>query len=257
MGNHFFIPIDKYATSMGTLPALPLRRVYMGYAGDMSEEPETHMVSNEKGCVAGYFHQNLQTVTFYDFFDPEQGISPAEVRAWRADRSLDPTELFRLFNTWQKERPPHSRSGISSDEVRGIPVGQIHRSVIGSLRKDSIAAAVALPVPTEEEIEQIIESGLIPTQWRNSRDFRAHARELRGLVAYLRAVYVDESQQPMRAVAQATGLDVAGSRKLIDQARNHQYLTRAGRSMGGFMLPQAYEASGLMTAAAKEAAKRK
>lgn len=205
-------------------------------------------------CAAtSYFDDGLQAIAFYDVGVDGRDAIPIEVRTWRARKSVSTRELQQMLELWEANRPQHSREGISSEEVRGIPVGQIHRSMLSRIRQDTLQEDIDLVVPTSDQIDAIITARLVPDLWRNSRDLRAHARELRGTVAYLKAVYSDQSVQPMRAVADKVGVDLPAARKLIEQARAHGYLTRADRAVGGYITEKARSAVNLLNLAAREA----
>lgn len=204
-------------------------------------------------AAASHFDDGLQAIAFYDVGVDGRDAIPIEVRTWRAKKSVSTRELQLMLELWEANRPQHSREGISSEEVRGIPVGQIHRSMQSRIRRDTLQEDIGLVVPTSNQIEAIIRARLVPDLWRNSRDLRAHARELRGAVAYLKAVYSDQSVQPMRAVADVVGGDLPSARKLIEQARAHGYLTRADGAVGGYITDKARSAATLLNLAAKEA----
>ena len=213
----------------------------------------THFAVAETCAATSHFAGGLQSVAFYDVGTDGRDAIPVEVRSWRASQSISEEALRGLLEDWEPSRPPQHEYGISSEEVRGIPVGHIHRAMQSRLRRDTLEDDIELVLPTSEQIESIISARLIPDLWRNSRDLRAHARELQGAVAYLKAVYSDQSVQPMRAVADKTGVDLPAARKLIEQARAHGYLTRAEGTVGGYITDKARTAATLLIHAAREA----
>ena len=219
----------------------------------MAAAATTHFAVAETCAATSHFAGGLQTIAFYDVGIDGRDALPAEVRSWRATQSISDKALRRLLEDWEPSRPPNFEYGISSEEVRGIPVGHIHRTMQSRLRRDTLEDDIELVLPTSEQIESIISARLIPDLWRNSRDLRAHARELQGAVAYLKAVYSDQSVQPMRAVADKVGVDIPAARKLIEQARAHGYLTRAEGTVGGYITDKARTAANLLILVAREA----
>lgn len=238
---------------MACTQALPSQRVVLCYDRRMQGAATTHFAVAKTCAATSHFAGGLQTVALYDLEISGRDALPVEVRSWRATHSISEEALRGLLEDWEPSRPPHYEYGISSEEVRGIPIGHIHRTMHSRLRRDTLQEDLDLVLPTSEQIESIIKAGLIPDLWRNSRDLRAHARELQGAVAYLKAVYSDESVQPMRAVADKVGMEIPAARKLIEQARSHGYLTRADGTVGGYITENARTAANLLILAAREA----
>jgi len=219
----------------------------------VESEPVVTFAVREDCSASAHFYDGLQTVALYDISNDDRDTLPVEVRSWRSSRAISPKQLEDLLDSWSKNRPIDYEFGISSEEVRGLPVGSIHRAMQSHLRNASLAEDFTTEVPSPTQVEAIISAGLIPDQWRNSRDFRAHARALRGTLVYLRAVYVDQSVQPMRSVAGSEAIDLTAARKLIEQSRAHGYLTRTDRSVGGFLTDKGRQTASIMMLAATEA----
>jgi hypothetical protein len=219
-------------------------------------EVYVHVVEAPHSATA-YFSDGLQVVTFFQFPDEMPIPVTQEVRSWRATRALTENELSQMFKRWTAGIPANIKAGINSDEVRGIPVGRIFRTMQARINEDSLVDSYDFKVPNSEEIEEIINSRLIPDNWRNNRDFKAHARELRSIKIYLNAVYVGESAQPMREIVDREDVTIGIARKIIDQARSHGYLTRVDGSIGGLVTDKARECARIMMRADEQAKKEK
>ena len=207
--------------------------------------------------AASYFDGCIQVVAFYRFQNDQPIPVPQEIRSWRATKSVTKKEIEQILKNWTNQIPTNLAPGIGSEEVRGIPVGRIFRTMQAKINKDSLVSNQDFQVPTPEEIEKIITARLIPDNWRNSRDFRSHARELRSIKIYLNAVYVGESIQPMREIVDREHVTNESARKIIDQARSHGYLTRADRSVGGLVTNKAKKCAQVMMRASKQTKEKK
>ena len=204
-------------------------------------------------CAAAYYADGLQVVALYELEFGHLTPHPAEIRTWRATNALPKEELKRILEAWSVQVPSNMTLGIGSEEVRGVPVGKIFRAMQSRIRQDTLAGQNSFLVPTIEETEQIITARLIPDAWRNSRDFRSHARELRAIKVYLQSVYVEQSIQPMRAVCDSEQVTIQSARKIIDQARSHGYLTRVSGAIGGTVTEEAKSLANIMMLASAEA----
>ena len=197
-------------------------------------------------AVARWSEPFIQSVALYDVGNDESEI-PVEVRVWRAAKPITQEKLDALLDFWVSgDHPEDVIYGISTDDLRSIPVGTLHRLMQRHVAERTQGAVETLKVPTAIEIEEIIDNGLRPTRWRNARDFRAHARQLRGVGAYVEAVYDYDDPHPMSEGASATDLDLPAARKLIQQARERGYLTKGNGQVGGQITELAIEASTVM-----------
>ncbi len=218
----------------------------------MNLEDQFFYATEGESCATAYFEAGIQVIAFYDFDMEQQVLLPVEVRTWRATHGISQQELCEILSLW-KEHPVSKHSiGISSEDVRGIPLGRIYRATDSKIFRDMLLYEDDFLVPTLEEVDEIIAGKLVPDEWRNSRDFRAHARELRALKVYLHSVFDDQSVQPMRAVSDSENVSIITARKIIDSARSHGYLTRRDGSMGGFVTDKARTSALLMIRAYKE-----
>ena len=206
-------------------------------------------------CAAAYYTDGLQVVALYELADGDLTPLPCEIRTWRASSPLPKKELKQMLDAWSVQQPSNMVLGIGSEEVRGVPVGKIYRAMHSRISQDTLAGQNSFLVPTIEETEQIITARLIPDDWRNSRDFRSHARELRAIKVYLQSVYVEQSIQPMRAVCDSEQVEIESARKIIDQARSHGYLTRVSGAIGGTVTEKAKSLANIMMIASAEAKK--
>jgi hypothetical protein len=219
-------------------------------------EPKVLHAESEHGYAVARFDGRLQSIALYDIGNDETAL-PVEVRAWRATQSIAPRELRHLLDEWCGSHPRNVEYGISTEDLRSIPVASLHRHIEAQIRSQTRDVSVALRVPSAEEIEMIISGELVPNHWRNSRDFRAQARQLRGVIAYLEAVYTREDVEPMKAVSAATGANVVASRKLIEQARERGFLTRTNGHIGGRLTERGIEAAALMNEALAASRRKK
>lgn len=210
----------------------------------------------EKGYAVAHFEGHLQSIALFDVGLDESAL-PAEVRAWRSTKSLSQQDLNELLAQWLKGRSIYLEDGVSSEDLRSISVSTLQRHIDSHVHVATTDVRKSLRIPSSEEVEFIIESRCIPERWRNSRDFRAQARQLRGVVAYLDAIYSREDVEPMKSVAAATGLDVVASRKLIEQARARGFLTRTRGQIGGRLTDWGMEAASQMNEALSRAKKVK
>jgi hypothetical protein len=209
-------------------------------------------------CAAAYYSNDLQVVAFYELELHNIFMFTVEIRVWSADRSLSKKELISILDAYIAQVPGNIKQGIGSEEVRGVPVGKILRAMQSRVRRDVLVDRNSFEVPSIEEIESVITARLIPDEWRNSRDFRSHARELRAIKVYLHSVFEEQSIQPMRAVSESEGVTIEVARKIIDQSRSHGYLTRANHSVGGTVTDKARHCASLMMhASAEEKAEKK
>jgi len=206
-------------------------------------------------CAAAYYADGLQAVAIYELANGDLTPLPCEIRTWRASSPLPKKELKQILDAWSDHQPSNMNFGIGSEEVRGVPVGKIFRAMQSWINQDTLADQNSFLVPTIEETEQIITARLIPDPWRNSRDFRSHARELRAIKVYLQSVYAEQSIQPMRAVCDSEQVEIESARKIIDQARSHGYLTRVSGAIGGTVTDKAKSLANLMMLASAEAKK--
>lgn len=217
-------------------------------------EPVDVLFSTLEGgyAVARWSGPSGQSVAFYDVGSDESAL-PVEVRVWRSSTPITQQRLDELLAHWVTDGQPESFDfGISTDDIRAVPVGTLHRLMHNYVADLTHGAGEILNVPTESEIEAIIESGLRPARWRNARDFRAHARQLRGVSAYVEAVYDYDESHPMSQVADETGVDLPTARKLIQQAREQGYLTKGNGHVGGRVTERAVEAAKVMRDALEE-----
>jgi hypothetical protein len=212
---------------------------------------------NDDACAVAYYSDNLQVVALY-LLDVQYSLPvPYEIRTWRATSALAKEELVQILDNWSERIPSTARHGIGSEEVRGAPIGKIHRAMQSEINRDTLVDQGTFKVPCADEINGVIDARLIPDDWRNSRDFRAHARELRAISVYLPAVFREQSVQPMRAVSESEDVTIEIARKIIDQARSHGYLTRADGAVGGTVTDKARSAANIMMLASAEAKKAK
>lgn len=206
-------------------------------------------------CAVARHSGFVQVVAFYAALE-DSTAAPLEVRAWRSDKSVSKKEVVEILSNWLELDSGRSIYGISSEDLRSVAFGALWREAQAVLHEATAGSREMLSVPTEEEIELIIARDCVPSVWRNSRDFRAQARQLRGVIAYLEAVYGRQSAEPMKDVAEETGLDVAGSRKLIQQARERGFLTKSSGVVGGLATEWARACADHMNAALVEARKK-
>ena len=239
---------------------LPLQCVILWYDARMeSPDPAVaevlYAVEEEEGCaIARWSSDGSQTVVFYEVVDKEFQLAPCEVRNWGSRTPLSEERLHTLLQQWLKQSKDQDFVfGLTAEDMRAVPLGTLHRLMQSYVDELTYGAAATLKLPSEAEIEEIITKGLVPRYWRNSRDFRAQARQLRGVAAYVNAVYLEETPQPMFDVGEATGLDVPTARKLIQQARERGFLTKGNGTIGGRITDKAIEAADLMNVALKEA----
>jgi len=204
-------------------------------------------------CAAAFYADGLQVVALYELEDGYLTPHPGEIRIWRATNALPAQELKEIREGWSGQPPSNQTLGIGSEEVRGVPVGKIFRAMQSKISQDTLVEKDSFEVPSIEETEQIILARLIPEEWRNSRDFRSHARELRAIKVYLHDVYAEQSIQPMRAVSDSEKVTIENARKIIDQSRNHGYLTRANGGVGGTVTDKARSSANIMMLASAEA----
>ena len=218
----------------------------------MSPSETFNFAVGDYHCAAAYYSNGLQVVAFYELESRTLFMYTVEIRVWSAKGSLRTKELESMLKAWVEQMPSNIKDGIGSEEVRGVPVGKIHRAMQSKLHEDVLFNSDSFEVPSIEEIESIITARLIPDEWRNSRDFRSHARELRAIKVYLHSVFEEQSIQPMRAVSDSEGVTIEVARKIIDQSRSHGYLTRANHSVGGFVTDKARLCARLMMQASVE-----
>ena len=217
----------------------------------MKSDSDVKVISGSGGHLAALYTGKLQIVALY-FGAIDDTCMPAEVRTWRASRPLSSKEMEDLLRHWLRHVPENLEVGVSSIEVRGIPLGRINRAIQshGSIQ-GTLPFLFELDCLSDPEVENVIEAGNIPEIWRSSRDFRSHARELRSVYAYLLAVYSKESAEPMRSVAVQEGISIEQARKVIDQARSHGYLTRTAGVVGGRITEKGIGAARMMREAMK------
>lgn len=221
----------------------------------MSREVVLHAMQ-DTGYAVARFDGHLQSVALFDVGNDESAL-PVEVRAWRSVKTLTQSQLDSLLTQWIKVQTSQVEYGVSSEDLRSISVSALQRHIDSQVHSATINIGNALKVPSASEVDFIIEQRCIPENWRNSRDFRAQARQLRGVIAYLDAIYAREDSEPMKSVAAATGLNVVGSRKLIEQARERGFLTRTNGQIGGRLTELGLEAASLMNQALAAAKKAK
>jgi hypothetical protein len=206
-------------------------------------------------CAAAYYADGLQVVALYELEFGYLTPHPCEIRTWRATNALPKKELAQMLAVWSGQVPSNMTLGIGSEEVRGVPVGKIFRAMQSRINQDTLVGQNSFEIPSIEEIEEVITARLIPDDWRNSRDFRSHARELRAIKVYLHSVYAEQSIQPMRAICDSEQVSIENARKIIDQARSHGYLTRADGAVGGTVTDKARICANVMMIASTEAKK--
>ena len=248
------------STYLGNLSGVLLQRVLLCYDSPV-ELPDPavaeflYAVEGEDGCaIARWSSDCLQTIVFYEVVDYEFLVAPCEVRIWGSRKPLSQERLHSLLKQWLSQlQDQNFEYGLTTEEMRRVPLATLHRLMQSYMNEHTYGAAETLKLPSEAEIEEIITKGLVPRYWRNSRDFRAQARQLQGVAAYVDAVYQEESPQPMFSVGEATGLDVPTARKLIQQARERGFLTKGNGHIGGRITDKAIEAARLMNAALKDA----
>ena len=220
-------------------------------------EPEVIVSAVEGDCCAvARYSGRLQVVSFYIALD-DSTAAPLEVRVWRSDKSVTKRELAEILTNWLETNYARTEVGVSSEELRSVSFGALWRQAQAVLHEATLGTRERLAVPSEAEIDLIITQGCVPKAWRNSRDFRAQARQLRGVIAYLDAVYGKQSAEPMKHVAEETGLDVISSRKLIQQARERGFLTKSSGVVGGLATDWARACADQMNQALAEARKKK
>lgn len=220
-------------------------------------DPEVIVSAVEEDyCAVARFSGRLQVVSFYMSLD-DATAAPLEVRAWRSEKSVSKRELAEILSNWLETNCARTEIGISSEELRSVSFGALWRQAQAVLHDATVGTRETLEVPSEAEIDEIIEQGCVPKAWRNSRDFRAQARQLRGVIAYLDAVYGQQSAEPMKHVSEETGLDIVASRKLIQQARERGFLTKSAGVVGGLATDWARACADQMNMALIEARKRK
>jgi len=221
----------------------------------MESEELLHSVA-ESGYAVARFDGRVQAVTFYDADNDESALM-SEVRAWRADQSLTQKQLDQLLSHWLKHPAPNAEYSLSTEDLRSISLTAHWRHITMQIDGVTRHAAANLSVPSQKEIDLIIQRNLIPNLWRNRRDFSAQARQLRGTLVYLRAVFTRHDSEPMHEVAESTGLDLNAARKLIEQARVRGYLSRTNGQLGGRLTDKAIEAIEIINQALVAAKKAK
>lgn len=203
-------------------------------------------------CATAHFNGRVQVVAFYGIDFVQKVLLPIEVRTWRATEALAQPELNETLTRWTDYPASNHVIGISSEDIRAVSLGKMYRATDSKVFTEMHFPHDEFRVPSIKAIDEIVAGKLVPDVWRNSRDFKAHARELRSLKVYLHSVFEDQSIQPMRAVSEAENVSTMTARKIIDSARNHGYLTRRDGAMGGFVTEKARDAALLMNRAYEE-----
>ena len=92
--------------------------------------------------------------------------------------------------------------------------------------------------PTEELVDRLHGAGEL-MGFRNVRDLRAHAAELRLLKPYLSALYDDETTKAVEDAAAIEGIEIGRARNLIVRAKNHGYVEKTPHAPLGVLTEKA------------------
>lgn len=170
------------------------------------------------------------------FYDDGLASQPLEVRMWRAQYPLTGAERKKVMDTFV-EVP---KLPFGDMNRRAVPLGEMHRAALQHVGSDQVFRLKHFRPPSPEEVEMLVSVG-DNVIFRNRRDLEAHAQELRAVDEYLAAVIIRGSDSPTVDVAAALGLDVQQSRRIIERARTHGYLTRNSGGVGGELTELAEE----------------
>ena len=178
-------------------------------------------VEERAEVTATFYYDHESKVQAVVLFSPEISSGPLEYRVWRAQWPLDPDERQQVL----AEFDVSGKLGLTTEQYRSIPWGRM--SHLNQVRERAQAATLLelFNPPTEELVDRLHRAGEL-MGFRNVRDLRAHAAELRILKPYLSALYDEETRKAVEDAAAIEGIEVGRARNLIVRAKNHGYVEK-------------------------------
>jgi len=173
-------------------------------------------------------------VAFYSTLTPGM----LEQRVWRSQFEPTDEDLQEVV----KEFEVYPKNALTSAALRSVPWKAMAQHA-DAYRTELLSGDLNdFQPPTSEEVEDLIDSGEF-AGFRNSRDLRGHAQQLRAVKTYLEAVAViDElDTSPITALTESEGLSPTQARSLIERARSNGYITRPKEVAGAQIQEAALE----------------